>query len=51
MFASVLRLFHDRRKRSNYRSNKIGLYDIFFTLFHLALVYAVLIERGILWDI
>ncbi len=48
MFASVLRLFHDRRKRSNYRTNKIGFYDIFFTIFHLALIYAILVERGIL---
>ena len=48
MFASVLRLFHDRRKRSNYRTNKIGFYDLFFTLFHLVLIYAILVERGIL---
>ena len=47
-FASELRLFNIKRYRTNYRTNKIGFYDVFFTLFHLILLYAYLVERGVL---
>lgn len=47
-FASELRLFNIKKYRTNYRTNKIGFYDVFFTLFHLILLYAYLVERGVL---
>ena len=47
-FYSELRLYNIKKYRTNYRTNKVSFYDIFFTLFHLALVFTYLIESGIL---
>lgn len=47
-FSSELRLYNVKRYRTNYRTNKIGFYDIFYTLFHLALIYAYLVQKGVL---
>ena len=43
-FASELRLYNMKR----YRTNRVGFYDLFFTVFHLALVYAYLVQRGVM---
>lgn len=45
---SELRLYDIKKYRTNYRTNKVGFYDIFFLLFHIVLVYAYLVEGGIL---
>lgn len=50
-FSSCLRLYNTKKYRTNYRTNKIGFYDIVFLSFHLLLVYAFIKERGLLWDI
>lgn len=47
-FASELRLYNMKRYRTNYRTNRVGFYDLFFTVFHLALVYAYLVQRGVI---
>ncbi len=46
--ASELRLYDIKSQRTNYSTNKVGFYDIFFLLFHLVLIYAYLVEEGIL---
>lgn len=45
---SEMRLFDLRQYRTNYRTNKVAFYDIFFLLFHVVLIYAYLVEGGIL---
>ena len=45
-FASSLRLYDIRKYRTNYRTNKVGFYDLFFLLLHLALLFAFLAEIG-----
>lgn len=45
---SELRLFDIGTYRTNYRTNKVAFYDIFFLLFHLVLVYAHAVEGGLL---
>ena len=47
-FASELRLYNMKRYRTNYRANRVGLYDLFFTVFRLVLVYAYLVQRGVM---
>lgn len=47
-FASELRLYNMKRYRTNYRTNRVGFYDLFYTVFHLALVYAYLVQRGVI---
>ena len=47
-FASELRLYNMKRYRTNYRTNRVGYYDLFFTVFHLVLVYAYLVQRGVM---
>ena len=47
-FASELRLYNMKRYRTNYRTNRVGFYDLFFTVFHLVLVYAYLVQRGVM---
>lgn len=47
-FASELKLFNIKKFRTNYRVNRVGFYDVFFTLFHLVLIYAVIVEKGLL---
>lgn len=47
-FASELRLYNMKRYRTNYRTNRVGFYDLFFTVFHLALVYSYLVQRGVM---
>ena len=48
---SKLRLFDIKKKRTNYRSNRISFNDIFFLLFHIGLIIVHLIEVGVIWDI
>ena len=45
---SELRLYDIKKHRTNYRTNNVGFYDIFFMIFHLILFYAYLVEEGIL---
>ena len=45
---SELRLYDINKYRTNYRTNKLGFYDILFILFHLVLIYASLVEEGFL---
>lgn len=47
-FASELKLYNIKIYRTNYRTNRVGFYDLFFTSFHLILVYAYIVESGIL---
>ncbi len=47
-FAGKLRLYNVKAYRTNYRTNKVGFYDIVFILFHLLLMYAYIKEKGIL---
>lgn len=46
-----IRLFNIRKKRTNYRTNKVGFYDLIFFLFHITIVVAYLIEGGYLNEI
>lgn len=48
MFSSTLRLYDIRQYRTNYRTNKVGFYDIFFLLLHLVLISAYLVECGVI---
>ncbi len=47
-YNSELRLYDIKKYRTNYRTNKISFYDIFFLLFHLLLIYAYAVEEGLL---
>lgn len=47
-YASELKLYNDKRYRTNYETNRVGFNDIFFFMFHLALLYACVVEKGIL---
>ena len=47
-FASELRLYNMKRYRTNYRTNRVGFYDIFYTAFHLVLIYAYLVQKGVI---
>ena len=44
---SEMRLYSDKKYRTNYRTNKISYFDIFFLLFHIGLILVYLIESGI----
>lgn len=46
MKESKLRLFDIKKRRTNYRTNKVSYYDIFFLLFHLLLLYVCLKDGG-----
>lgn len=41
-----IRLFSTRKKRTNYRTNKFGFYDLIFFLFHITIVLAYIVEGG-----
>ncbi len=45
---SELRLYDINKHRTNYRTNKVGFYDILFLLFHVVLLYIFCIEEGLL---
>ena len=45
---SEMRLFDLKQYRTNYRTNKVTFNDIFFLIFHIVLIYAYLVEGGIL---
>ena len=47
-FTGNLKLYSVKTYRTNYRTNKVGFYDIVFILFHLLLFYAYIKEKGIL---
>ena len=48
---SKLRLFDIKKRRTNFRTNKLSGYDLFCILFHIVLLYCVLVSGGYLWDI
>ena len=50
-FYQELKLFSTKKYRTNYSTNKVGFNDIFFLLFHLCLIYAYLVDGGLIWDI
>lgn len=41
-----LRQYNSKKMRTNYRTNKIGVYDILFIIFHLLLIVALFKEGG-----
>lgn len=43
-----LRLYDINKHRTNYRTNKVGFYDIIFLLFHLLLLYVYIDMEGLL---
>lgn len=43
-----LRLFSLKKYRTNYKTNKVAFNDIFFLLFHLVLMYAYLVDGGLI---
>ena len=45
---SELRLYDINKHRTNFRTNKVGFYDILFLVFHLVLLYIYCIEEGLL---
>ena len=47
-YASELKLYNDKRYGTNYETNRVGFNDIFFFMFHLALLYACVVEKGLL---
>ena len=47
-FCQQLRLFSLKKYRTNYRTNKVSFNDIFFLLFHLVLIYAYLVDGGLI---
>ena len=47
-FSRELKLFNLRRYRTNFRTNKVGFYDVFFTAFHILLVLAYLKDKGVI---
>jgi len=47
-FSEKLRLYNVKTYRTNYRTNKIGIYDIIFLSFVLLMIYAYIKEKGIL---
>ena len=47
-FCQQLRLFSLKKYRTNYRTNRVGFNDIFFLLFHLVLIYAYLVDGGLI---
>lgn len=45
---SKLRLFDIKKRRTNFRTNKLSGYDLFCILFHIVLLYCVLVSGGYL---
>ena len=43
-----LRLYDINKKRTNFRTNKVGFYDILFLLFHIVLLYMYCTKEGLL---
>lgn len=46
-----IKLFDIRKHRTNYRTNRVGFYDLMFFLFHVCIIISVLVERGVLNEI
>ena len=46
--AYKLRLFNLKKYRTNYRTNKVGFYDIFFLLFHIIMIFLYLKDKGVI---
>lgn len=44
---SELRLFDIKKRRTNYRTNRVSFTDIFFLLFHLLILFAYFVDGGI----
>ncbi len=47
-FSRELKLFNLKRYRTNFRTNRVGFYDIFFTAFHILLILAYLKDKGVI---
>ena len=47
-FASELKLFNIKIYRTNYRTNKVGFFDVILVAFHLVLICAYIVESGLL---
>lgn len=45
---SELKLYNIRKYRTNYRVNRVGLFDMLLLIFHLMLIYAYLVDGGML---
>lgn len=45
---SELRLYDINKHRTNFRTNKVGFFDIFFLLFHLVLLFIYCLEEGLI---
>ena len=43
-----LRLYDVRKKRTKYRPIKVGLFDIFFLLFHVSLIVVFMVSEGLI---
>lgn len=47
-FCQELRLFSIKKYRTNFSTNRVGFNDIFLLLFHLCLIYAYLVDGGLI---
>lgn len=47
-YACELKLYNNKMYRTNYQTNRVGFNDLFFFIFHLALLYACVVEKGLL---
>lgn len=47
-FCHELKLFSTKKYRTNYSTNKVSFNDIFLLLFHLCLIYAYLVDGGLI---
>ncbi len=48
VYASELKLFSNKMYRTNFQTNRVGFNDLFFFMFHLVLLYACIVEKGLL---
>lgn len=46
-----IRLFNIKKRRTNYRTNRVGFYDLMFFIFHLCIVISLLAERGVISEV
>ena len=47
-FCHELKLFSTKKYRTNYSTNRVGFNDIFLLLFHICLIYAYLVDGGLI---
>lgn len=48
IYASELKLYNTKRYRTIYKVNRISFNDLFFLIFHFALIYVYLLQKGII---